>query len=365
MGRPLLEYTPREAEAMDRTRKAFTLIELLVVIAIIAVLIGLLLPAVQKVREAGNRLRCQNNLKQMGLALHNYHDTHGAFPPGFVCDDPVIEHGTHSAFTLILPYLEQSNAARLFTFSAPWYARVNYQAVAVTVPIYYCPSNRTSGQMDLTAIAAQWSEALPPLVGSVDYALCKGANAALNRDVTLTPMETRGVFGILPSVSSDGVRLIEIRDGTSHTFAIGDATGNNPRYVCRELSNPTKPAISAVTNAPAIIEQSWSAAAVGDISHPWYGSVFAVTAQYGLPPNPRDEPMNPPLVAPTVWGDDSAGNNARGLDWVSGFRSMHTGGCNFLFCDGSVRLVASSVRPDVYRALSTYAGGEVISDSDY
>jgi prepilin-type N-terminal cleavage/methylation domain-containing protein/prepilin-type processing-associated H-X9-DG protein len=345
-------------------RPAFTLIELLVVIAIIAVLIGLLLPAVQKVREAASRIKCQNNLKQMGLALHNYHDTHGGFPPGFVCNDTTLEHGEHSAFTLILPYIEQDNAARLFNYDAPWYDQSNYIAVAITIPLYYCPSNRTSGSMDLRAIAAEWNTPLPPTVASVDYALSKGSNGALHRDVTRTPSQARGVFGCLPFVNSVGTRLTDITDGTTNTFAIGEATGGNSRYLCRDPNNPSQPTISAITGLPAVIEQSWSAASVSQPDQPWYGSVFGVTAQYGLPPNPRDEPMNPPLVAPTIWGNDNAGDNARGLDWVSGFRSMHPGGCNFLFCDGSVRFVASSVGPDVYRALSTYAGGEVISASD-
>jgi prepilin-type N-terminal cleavage/methylation domain-containing protein/prepilin-type processing-associated H-X9-DG protein len=345
-------------------RRAFTLIELLVVIAIIAVLLGLLLPAVQKVREAASRLKCQNNLKQMGLALHTYHEDRGGFPPGFVCSDTILEHGEHSAFTLILPYLEQDNAYRLFTLDAPWYDTVNFQAVAVTVPLYYCPSNRASGWIDLRAISLQWNCPLPDRVASIDYALCKGANAALHRDVNRTPGPTRGVFGVLPRASSIGTRLGDIRDGTSNTFAIGEAAGGNPYYLCRDPANPSQPAISAVTGAPAIIDQSWSAASVSDPSQPWYGSVFGVTAQYGLPPDPRDEAMNQRLVAPTYWGNDQVGDNSRGLDMVSGFRGMHPGGCNFLFCDGSVRFVSTAVRGDVFRALSTYAGGEVVSGSD-
>jgi prepilin-type processing-associated H-X9-DG protein len=114
-----------------------------------------------------------------------------------------------------------------------------------------------------------------------------------------------------------------------------------------------------------VIDQSWSAACVAPPSQPFYGSVFAVTAQYGIGPDPRDEAMNPPLVAPTFFGNDNAGDNASGRDRVSGFRSLHPDGCNFLYGDGSVRFLSRTVRPDVYRALSTYAGGEIISASDF
>jgi prepilin-type N-terminal cleavage/methylation domain-containing protein/prepilin-type processing-associated H-X9-DG protein len=345
-------------------RNAFTLIELLVVIAIISVLIGLLLPAVQKVREAAARIKCANNLKQLGLALHGFHDARGGFPAGFVCSDTTPEHGEHSGFTLLLPYIEQDNTYRQFDFASPWYSAVNWNGVAATVPLFYCPSNRSSGWIDLAAISAQWNESLPPRVASVDYALSKGANGALHRDFTRTPEAARGVFWILPSVDSVGLRLTDIRDGTSNTFAMGDATGGNPWYLARDPDNPSQPAISALTGKPAVIEQSWSAAATSDTSQPWYGSVFAVTAQYGLAPDPRNEPMNQRLVAPTIWGNDNAGDNASGKDMVSGFRSMHTGGCNFLFCDGGVRFIRETVSPDHFRALSTYAGGEVVSAGD-
>jgi prepilin-type N-terminal cleavage/methylation domain-containing protein/prepilin-type processing-associated H-X9-DG protein len=348
---------------MRSVRHAFTLVELLVVIAIIGALMGLLLPAVQKVRASAYRIQCLNNLRQLGLALHQFHGDNQRFPPGMICPSDNVSDAEATGFTLLLPYIEQDNVFRLYDFDRPWCDPVNYTAVGLPVKLFFCPANRITGFIDLRPIAAEWNFALPPFAASCDYAFCKGANASLFHDGMRGPPELRGVFGVATS-QMDGIRMAQITDGLSNTLAMGDAAGGTSFYLVRNLTDPNSPSISLATGQPAEIEQSWSAASVTDPGHPWYGSVFAVTAQYGFGPDPRDEPMNRRPATPTINGGDPFGDNRNGRDWVSGFRSLHRGGCNFLFCDGSATFLTDSIRPDVYRALSTCSGGEVIA-GDY
>jgi prepilin-type N-terminal cleavage/methylation domain-containing protein/prepilin-type processing-associated H-X9-DG protein len=358
------------------TRRAFTLIELVVVIAILAVLMAMLLPAVQKVREAAARLSCSNNLKQIGLALHGFHDDNGFLPPGMVTQLN-IQDSYHTGFTDLLPYLEESNLHRLYDYDVPWYDQANYAAVKQEVKIFYCPSNRTRGSIDLTPYMQQWGAAMPPSVGACDYVLCKGANAGLTGDPSKIPPQARGLFNISQADSTvdNGqfkwgptprfrVRFTDITDGLSSTFAIGEAAGGNSFYVAADINNPSQPATEPFIDGPAVMDQAWAVASLGDPQHPWYAGLFGVTAQFGLPPDPQDEPMNHRPVTPTIVGSDSSGFNAAGRDRVSGFRSIHPNGCNFLYADGAVRWVGQTIDPAVYRALSTYAGGEVIVGAD-
>jgi prepilin-type N-terminal cleavage/methylation domain-containing protein/prepilin-type processing-associated H-X9-DG protein len=349
---------------MRRTRQGFTLIELLVVIAIIAVLIGLLLPAVQKVREAAARMSCQNNLHQIGLALHGHHDGRGWLPPAMVASGSVT-NAEHSGFTFLLPYLEQENLHRLYHFDQPWWARINFQAVGTTVKVFHCPGSRGEGFLDLGPMATQWSAALPPRAAACDYAFCRGANGSLTTDWASIPSQVRGVFNIRRPDGPLGLRFVEIGDGTSSTIAMGDAAGGHALYPCRSLGDPTRTVINPLIGQTARLEQAWCATGVETEDHPWYASVMAVTAQYGLGSAPRDEPMNRRPGTPTASGGDRFGDNRDGRDSVSGFRSLHTGGCNFLFCDGGVRFIPEGVSPGVYRALSTCSGGEVVPAADF
>ncbi len=348
---------------MSRQRVGFTLIELIVVIGIIAILVGLLLPATQKVREVAARMSCANNLKQLGIALHSHNDAIGRFPGGVLAASD-IQDGWATGFTELLPYLEQQNLRNLYRFDLQWYDPANAQPVGMGVRVFYCPGNRSAGGIDMTPIAAQWGCYLPPFAAGVDYAFCNGANAGLGSVVGKVPLSVRGPFGIAirdPDGTVTGAtRLIDVTDGTSTTIALGEAVGGSPRFPIRDLNDPSRTVSDPFSGQPALLEQCWGATGFGDSSHPWYASVLAVTAQFGMTPDVQDEPMNRSPGTPTIYGSDASGFNRGGRDFVSGFRGSHPGGVNFVFCDGSVRWVREAIDPATYRALSTYAAGEVI-----
>lgn len=185
-----------------KVRRGFTLIELLVVMGILAILVALLLPAVQQAREAARRTSCRNNLKQLGLALHNYHDTHGRFPPGVIAKSDNLWDAEHSGLTLLLSQLEQKTVQDKYDFNRSWRDPVNQTAAKVAVSVFRCP---TAG----APVAQDGGFRYP----GTDYAFSKGPLAYLC---------LRGVGGGMFDVNSR-VRLADVRDGSSSTFAMGEA----------------------------------------------------------------------------------------------------------------------------------------------
>ena len=289
-----------------RTRPAFTLIELLVVIAIIAVLIGLLLPAVQKVREAANRSQCQNNLKQIGLALHNYHDVYKAFPAG----------GTTSGsqglayHVLILPFIEQQNLYGQFNLTQQWQSATNKPLGFVRVPLYTCPSAlnlRSQSSYEFVDGVAPWTTHYlgnmgPKIIGSTQYQVIPGGQGDL---------AVQGVLG-----RDTAIRLADITDGTSNTFLVG--------------------------------EFSFARPGVTDLGYrTWQRGCYLGTGDTCTSCRNVTNALN------TVWYN--GGGNQNDIS----FGSQHPGGANFLFCDGSTRFVSEQVAMSVYLATASRNGGEV------
>jgi prepilin-type N-terminal cleavage/methylation domain-containing protein/prepilin-type processing-associated H-X9-DG protein len=329
-------------------RKAFTLIELLVVIAIIAVLIGLLLPAVQKVRDAAARVKCQNNLKQLGLAAQNYESAYRTLPPCFIFNlgNPPGAAGqpgypypgiVHSWVPNLLPYIEQENLYRLYNFNFPWFSSPtiipgtpeNQAVLRTPIPILLCPA--APGSDRVVSGTFSFGTSFPySNLAVTDYAPCKsispgsitffGYPASANDIMLMSAMRPdlsgAGLIAIgYPAMKPNAVTAI--RDGTSNTILLCEDAGRPEYYVGGQQVG---------TN---LNDGGW-----GHHDNE-YGLDGAVS---------KTDPTFPGNCVINCHNDNET-------------YSFHSGGANHVFADGSVRFIRETIAPQTYAALITARGG--------
>jgi prepilin-type N-terminal cleavage/methylation domain-containing protein/prepilin-type processing-associated H-X9-DG protein len=324
-----------------RARPAFTLIELLVVIAIIAILIGLLLPAVQKVREAAARSQCSNNLKQLGLALHNYASTYSdKFPTGGEGTDfanapsgPSV-FDRHSTFTMLLPYMEQDNVYKLINLNY-YYNDVNNQPKGANgklgaqnvVKSYLCPANG-------------WGQPDPQGFGNVDYGATVYTDIDPNTGLRNKPSRANGALHVDPTRPLAGNTILGITDGTSNTIAIAEDAGRDYRYVA-----------AYVDPFDGQLRRFWRWA------EPDCGFGVSGFQSGGYDSGAAINNTSTPVGGSTTTCLWAPANNCGNNDEIFGF---HTGGALAVFCDGHVQMLQSSIDRRVVRMLVTPTGGETI-----
>jgi prepilin-type N-terminal cleavage/methylation domain-containing protein/prepilin-type processing-associated H-X9-DG protein len=332
---------------MRPVRSAFTLIELLVVIAIIAVLIALLLPAVQSAREAARRAQCVNNLKQLGLAMHNYHDVNNALPLG-----RTLQSGTYRPFSQqarILGYMEQSNIFNTLNFNLSSYAPDNATGAATSVNSFLCPSD-VSAQIPSGEILPGFGWA------AVNYRANEGTSVAMwfgtddvnnvNNGIVAQP---NGLF-----YSSQLIKLSSVTDGTSNTAAFSEhVIGDFSNSIATEFSDTFEPGTHPLnsddafqfclaTNTLDLSKQGYS-----NVGAPWtYGYHSTTSYWHSAPPNTRSCMFPPSRISTTA-------------------NSRHPGGVNLCLADGSVRFIKSTINLSIWRALGTRNLGEIISADSY
>lgn len=298
------------------SRSAFTLVELLVVIAIIGILVGLLLPAVQAAREAARRIQCANNLHQMGIALHNYHDTMRAFPIGIVS-----AHGTFWQAGL-LPHLEQANLFQTLDFEGRWNVRFpsNARACQTYLPVFRCPSSNSPTRSN--------DQGVPNRVPSNYLAVGSGTDTRESADAQdhLGRPRRNGIM-----YRDSNTRMASITDGTSNTVAIGEALF---RFDINGLD---------LDGRSFQVVDHWYIGSDG-VGPPRRNGTREVSEALGS----TGVPIN------CLFRDDF---------WVDAkemcFSSLHTGGAQFVFADGHSRFISENIDTAVYSAIGTINQGEV------
>lgn len=285
----------------------FTLVELLVVIAIISVLISLLLPAVQQARESARRHQCQNHLLQLGLALHDYHQTHRVLPPGSINPVGPIDNSRsgykHSWVTQLLPYLGEGNLAKAIDPRLSAYEQVQVDLSTYTLTVMRCPSSPLSNGQTNSG-----------------YAGC-------HHDVE-SPID-QGQDGLLFLNSS--VRLTEISDGQQYTLAVGEIRDAGRWQIGTRLSlRNTEDRIDTTTSTPNLMMAELD--------------------------------MSIPMTNVEIPSPEAQAELQERLTSVGGFGSYHSGGANFLLADGSIRFISVSIDRFLYRYLGNRHDGQIVSE---
>lgn len=326
------KVNPQSANVVPKSPLGFTLVELLVVITIIGILIALLLPAVQAAREAARRVQCSNNLKQIGLAMHNYHLAHECFPPGKLWESSYISwasahHRTNWGISL-LPYLEQENLYDKYVHEADNTDPVNAPVREAYVPVYVCASD-TNGGRGLEVPA--WGIA-NDRQAQFHYGSYRGMGGRSDLSFAMVPdhghwsnymawrnlpPSWKGVFHIICPGLTECESFSSIKDGTSSTIAFGE------RHRPQDL--------------------------------PRTGTFWAYSSEYGTSDAfPFSETLRVRSIA------DCQAIILSGKPCHQGWLSYHPDGVNFVMCDGSVHFLSTNVNMDVFCGLATVAGGETV-----
>ncbi|WP_254509380.1 DUF1559 domain-containing protein [Anatilimnocola floriformis] len=295
--------------------RAFTLVELLVVIAIIGVIVALLLPAVQAAREAARRMSCQNNLRQFGIALHNYHDTHGVFPP------QRLEEPNHGWMSMMLPQIEQGNLHAIYKFNVNWQHVDNQPAVTTKIKIAVCPSAPGANRRDTVVtnkFAAVSDYAIP---GNVAPALYTGNGLPAAGD-------TRGIIS-----GNAGTRMAEVTDGLSNTILLLEDAGR-PEFWLRGKRGPAS-TNDGCGNAD-VVDGRVKGAGWADPASDIPPHSFAVNG----------------LTCPGPCVMNCTNNNEA--------YSFHPGGISIVLGDSSVRFLSDTISVRTFAAMITCGCGELI-----